>query len=93
MKKTSNDGCIIVVDPFSTGAHLALSIMKAGYKCGSLLSIWNSPVASLVQEGLVMPEFAVTIQHNDEDADQNKAIDETVEKIRSLPFPVLAVLS
>ena len=91
--KASKDGCVIIVDPFSTGAHLALGFIQAGYKCGSLLSIWNSPVASLVQEGLVLPEFAVTIQHNNEDADQNKAINETVEKIRALPFPVIAVLA
>ena len=86
-------GCIIVVDPFSTGAHLALAVVEAGYKCGNLLSTWNSPVASLVQEGLVMPEFAITIQHNSEDFDDNMAINETVNNIKALPFPIIAVIA
>lgn len=32
-----------IVDPFSTGAHLAAEVCKLGYKCVRVLSIWDSP--------------------------------------------------
>lgn len=70
---TSNcEGAIAVVDPFSTGAHLASQIVRQGVKCVSILSIWDSPVASLVQDN-VECEFCATIQHNDREEDQNAA--------------------
>ena len=55
------NAAIIVVDPFSTGAHLAAAVTKAGYKCARVFSIWDSPVAALVQEGLVL-DYCATIQ-------------------------------
>eukprot|EP00605_Chrysophyceae_sp_TOSAG23-4_P002260 GSChrysophyteH1.ASY1.ANO1.2504.1 assembled CDS len=36
----------ISIDPFSTGAHLANEVTKAGLKCARVLSIWDSPVAN-----------------------------------------------
>ncbi len=64
------EGAVAVVDPFSTGMHLAAAIVRSGVKCVRVLSIWDSPVASLVQEG-VDCEFCATIQHNDQDPDEN----------------------
>ncbi len=32
-----------IVDPFSTGAHLAAEVCKRGYKCVRVFSIWDSP--------------------------------------------------
>lgn len=43
---------------------------KAGYKCIRVFSIWDSPVAALVQEGLDV-EFSATVQHNDQLGDEN----------------------
>ena len=51
--------------------HLFIS-SEAGYKCIRAFSIWDSPVAALVQEGVDV-EFYATVQHNDQLADQNLA--------------------
>ncbi len=40
-----------------------------------VFSIWNSPVAALVQEGINV-EFSATIQHNDQIDDQDAATNE-----------------
>ena len=82
---------IVIVDPFSTGAHLAAAVTNAGYKCIRVFSIWDSPVAALVQEGLVL-DFSATLQHNDRSADQDAATNDTLAALRALPFPVLAVI-
>ena len=66
---------IVIVDPFSTGAHLASAVVETGYKCARVFSIWDSPVAALVQEGVMVDYFA-TIQHNDAQGDTDAAIDE-----------------
>ena len=88
----NENGVIFVVDPFSTGAHLACAISDAGYKCGRIFSTWNSPVAALVQEGLMLPEFCATIQFNDNGLDRESALIEIINSIKSLPFPILAIL-
>ena len=67
------EGAIAIVDPFSTGAHLAAEVRKRGYKCVRVLSAWDSPVASLVQEGVTI-DFCNTIQHNDRLEEQEQAI-------------------
>lgn len=73
--KENQDSVIAVVDPFSTGAHLAAAVVAAGYKCARVLSAWDSPVASLVQEG-VSSEYCATIQDNDRNHNQEAAINE-----------------
>jgi len=83
--------CIVIVDPFSTGAHLAAAVRKAGLLCARVLSTWDSPVAALVQKGLEV-EYCATIQHNDQEADINAAINATINSIKGLPFPTLAVI-
>ncbi len=70
-------GAVIIVDPFSTGAHLALAVCNAGFKCARVFSIWDSPVAALVQEGIAA-EFCATLQHNDQLEDQDAATDEVM---------------
>ena len=79
--KSTENAAIIIVDPFSTGAHLALEVTKAGYKCARVFSIWDSPVAALVQEGLTL-DFSATIQHNDRAQDQDAATNDTVAAIK-----------
>lgn len=58
------DEIIIIVDPFSTGAHLAAEVCKQGYRCARVFSVWDSPVATLVQKGLKI-DFCATLQFND----------------------------
>ena len=71
---TQKDAAVVVVDPFSSGAHLAVKVVEAGFKCVCVFSIWDSPVAMMVMEG-VTAEFAATLQHDDRATDQNAAID------------------
>jgi len=82
---------VVVVDPFSTGAHLASEIVKLGFKCVRVLSIWDSPVAALVQEGVVV-EFDATIQHNDTVNDKEQALEQTIQSLKSLPFTIIALI-
>lgn len=58
------DEIVIIVDPFSTGAHLAAEVCKQGYRCARVFSVWDSPVAALVQKGLKI-DFCATLQFND----------------------------
>jgi len=66
---------VVIVDPFSTGIHLAKEVVNAGYKCARVFSIWDSPVAALVQKGIDV-DFCATIQHNDTHGDIDAAINE-----------------
>jgi biotin carboxylase len=82
---------VAIVDPFSTGAHLAALVCSQGYKCLRVFSIWDSPVAALVQQGIVC-DFSATIQHNDQLKDQDAAINDTVAQLRALPYNIAAVI-
>jgi biotin carboxylase len=82
---------VVVIDPFSTGAHLAAEVGLRGLKCARLFSIWDSPVAALVQQGLEV-EYTATIQHDDKNEDQNQAIDDTILSIKALPYNIIAVI-
>jgi biotin carboxylase len=86
------EGAVVIVDPFSTGAFLASEVRKRGVKCARVLSAWDSPVASLVAEGVSSIDFCATIQHNDRLSDQDLAVSQTVEALQDLPFPILAVI-
>jgi len=56
-----------------------------------VFSIWDSPVAALVQDG-INAEYSVTIQYNDQHDDQDFATDECVKQLKALPFPIIAVI-
>lgn len=83
---------MVVVDPFSTGAHLASEVTRCGMKCARVFSIWDSPVATLIQQGLEV-EYCATVQHNDSVEDQNAAIDATIAQLNALPYQIVAVLA
>jgi hypothetical protein len=72
------DEAIAVVDPFSTGAHLAKQVALAGYKVVRILSIWDSPVAALVEKGLVV-EYCATLQFNDLNPNPEAAMAEVTD--------------
>ncbi len=67
---------VVVVDPFSTGALIAQQIVAGGRICVRVLSIGDSPVASLVSENAKV-SYDATIQHDDTHPDQDSAIAET----------------
>ena len=83
---------IVIVDPFSTAAHLAAAVCAAGYKCVRVLSMWDSPVAALVQKGLQI-DYAATVQHNDRLADQEEATQATILALQAIPLNIIAVLA
>eukprot|EP00604_Paraphysomonas_vestita_P003162 CAMPEP_0174821084 /NCGR_PEP_ID=MMETSP1107-20130205/5372_1 /TAXON_ID=36770 /ORGANISM="Paraphysomonas vestita, Strain GFlagA" /LENGTH=904 /DNA_ID=CAMNT_0016037753 /DNA_START=302 /DNA_END=3016 /DNA_ORIENTATION=+ len=85
------DEAIAVVDPFSTGAHLAKQVAAAGYKVVRIFSIWDSPVAALVEKGLVV-EYCASLQFNDLNPNIEAAFAELISNIRALPFPVRAII-
>ena len=82
---------VVIVDPFSTGAHLANEVISNGLHCVRVLSCWDSPVAALVQAG-INPEFVATVQYNDRLEDEEKAIDDCLKELRDFPFDILAVI-
>eukprot|EP01038_Epipyxis_sp_PR26KG_P016136 gene16136-21931_t len=85
---------IIIVDPFSTGAHIPSILFNQfgdKYKCISLLSAKNSPVASLVQKGIDC-SFCVTVIHDDEHNNSTLALELTIQQLRSLPYAIVAIL-
>lgn len=84
------EGVVAVVDPFSTGAHLANEIRKKGFKCARVLSAWDSPVASLVMEGLGDVDFCATIQHNDRLEEQDIAIQQVII-LPNYPFVIFLI--
>ena len=83
---------MVVVDPFSTGAHLAREVTRCGMKCIRLFSIWDSPVAALIQQGLEV-EYCATVQHNNNLADQTEAIQQTIASLNALPYQIVAVMA
>jgi len=82
---------VVVVDPFSTGAHLAAEVCRSGYKCCRVFSSWDSPVAALVQQGINI-DYCATVQHNNTKKDLEVAIEETTRTLLDLPFNIVAVL-
>lgn len=71
---TPKEAIIAIVDPFSTGAHLAAQASRLGYNVVRVFSIWDSPVAALVQEGVTTDYFA-TLQFDDRMEDSDAATD------------------
>ena len=67
---------VVVVDPFSSGAILAEKVVASGRYCIRVFSEFNSPVASLVSEGLTI-QYDATVQHDDRSEDLAAAADET----------------
>jgi hypothetical protein len=68
--------CVVIVDPFSSGALLAQRVLASGRYCVRVLSEYNSPVASLVSEHAAV-QFDATVQHDDRGPDLQLASDET----------------
>lgn len=79
------------MDIFSTGAHLAVEVVKREYKCVRIFSIWNSPLTSLVQQGLEV-EFDATIQYQNTLEDTDLTTNTALVSLRALPFNIVAVI-
>ena len=69
---------IVIVDPVSTGVHLAATVCAMGYRCARIFSSWNSPLASLFLNDEILPDYCATIQHNDSIENQGNSISEVI---------------
>lgn len=84
-------GAVVIVDPFSTGANMAATVLKWGYKLILVFSERDSPVAKLVAKGTnVKPTLLV--QHDNTNPDQEKAIADTLRAIEEEGSPILAII-
>jgi biotin carboxylase len=70
---------------------LAVEVVKRGFKCVRIFSVWDSPLTSLVQQGVDV-EFDATVQYNDTSTDTDASTNQTLESLRSLPFIIVAVI-
>ena len=73
------DECVVIVDPFSSGAILAELVVAGGRRCVRVFSEYNSPVANLVSEN-VKVQYDATVQHDDRIADARVAAAETGQR-------------
>ncbi len=84
-------GAVVIVDPFSSGAIMASQVLQMGLRLVIVLSEVDSPITNMVQQGsAVRPDF--TIQHDSFHPDPNVALEDTLAALRSLEFPILAIL-
>lgn len=84
-------GAVVVVDPFSSGAQVAGYVLKLGHKLIMLFSELDSPVAQMVAAGTDLQ--GETIMHNHLNPDSDAALEDTVQKLKALPTPILAILA
>lgn len=84
-------GAVVVVDPFSTGANIAATIIKMGYKLILVFSESNSPVAKLVSKSTSY-QPTLLIQHDDTNPNQDEAMKKTLKLIHDQGAPVLAII-
>jgi biotin carboxylase len=85
-------GAVVIVDPFSSGAHLAAMVVKWGFKLILVFSERDSPVAALISKGANNFKPTLLIQHDATNPDQDAAVEETLSQLRNQEAPVLAIL-
>jgi biotin carboxylase len=85
-------GSVVVVDPFSTGANLAAAVLKWGYKLIIIFSEMETSQKAVLSKSAHMPS-TLLIQHDSRAHDQDRAINDTVDKLRKQSSPVLAILA
>jgi biotin carboxylase len=85
-------GAVVVVDPFSSGANLAAMVAKMGYKLIMLFSELDSAITGLVSAGAKVTPQA-TIQHDNLSANQEAAVEQTLEALRNQNAPILAIIA
>ncbi len=84
-------GAVVVVDPFSSGAIMASQVLQLGFRLVIVLSDVDSPIKEMVQQGsAVNPD--ITIQYDNVHPDPHFALENTLSALRSLEFPILAIL-
>jgi len=87
--ESSEEGAVVVVDPFSTGAILATRAVALGYRVVRVLSDGDSPVASLVADGVCVDYEATIVV----DGTSAAAYDGAAEALKALPYGVVALMA
>ncbi|KAJ8603981.1 hypothetical protein CTAYLR_003356 [Chrysophaeum taylorii] len=80
---------VVVVDPFSTGALLAVRAVELGYGVVRVLSDGDSPVASLVADGACVDYEATIVVPGDTEA----AYDAAAKALTTLPYAIVALFA
>lgn len=62
--RTLRAECVVVVDPFSSGAILAQSAAARGFRVVRVLTEFNSPVVNMVTQGISL-NFDATLVYNE----------------------------
>ena len=87
---TPSDGCVIVVDAFSTGAYVSHVLCEAGYSIVSVLSADLKHLQALVSKNLQY-KYIDTFEFDEHEDD---ALEKLVSRITSkISMPILAVLA
>lgn len=87
--KSEEPKAVVVVDPFSTGALLATRAVALGYRVIRVLSDGDSPVASLVAEGICVDYDATIVIKSKGGSEYD--YDDAAHKLRALPFNLMAL--
>ena len=89
-KMTPKDGCVIVVDAFSTGAYVSHVLCEGGYDVVSVLSADLRHLQELVSKNLNY-KYMETIEFDENEED---ALEKLVHRIKSkVTVPILSVLA
>lgn len=89
-------GCVVIVDPFSTGSNLAALAVEWGYKVILVFSAHDNPIGSLMSQE-TGAETMLLVQHDNHMKDQKKAMALTLAAIEAqegsdVKSPVLAII-
>lgn len=88
-------GSIVVVDPFSTGANLAATVLQWGFK---LILVFNEREVTstsphvLSQQHNTHHKSTLMIQHDSSNSDSEEALKRTLGALQKQGNPVLAIL-
>ena len=82
---------VVVTDTFTTGAFLANSLFKMGYKVICVLSADLKDLLKMIPEGLeVSFEATITLDH---EAEHSIALQSVIDQIHAVGIPVVAVFA
>ena len=82
---------VVVTDTFTTGAVVANSLYKMGYKVICVLSADLKDLLKMIPEGLEV-EFAATITL-DVDAEHSEGIKSVIDQIHAVGLPIVAIFA
>ncbi len=89
--KPPSVGAIVIVDPVSSGAHLAAQVLKWGYKLILIFSEKEASGGTLISKTTHMKP-TLLIQHDNRNPNQDAAVQQTLDEIDQEGSPILAII-